>query len=123
MVDGVPAVSASVTDGRTGLSGLFAIDTGSRGVRIATSAAHLSRTRKGLEAGSRLNPPARLAALSLGSDVIRNAPAALASDLPTGVLGSLGTQVLSRYAVRIDLKRGVLELATPTAPERVRKSP
>jgi hypothetical protein len=113
IADGVPTVGASVTDAQTGLAGAFAIDTGSAGVRLATRTAHLSRTRKGVDAGSRLHPPARLAALSLGGDVIANAPAAIAIDLPDSVLGGLGTQVWSRYAVRLDLRRKVLELAAP----------
>src|SRR5580658_6180762 len=89
IVGGVPTVGASVTDGRTGLAGAFAIDTGSAGIRVSADAARLSRTRKGLDANSRLSPPARLAAVSLGGDVILNAPAALESDLPASLLGSL----------------------------------
>jgi len=110
---GVPTIAASISDGRTALEGRFAIDTGSGGVRVAAGAARLSRAPMGIDAASRQQPPARLSALGLGGDVIRNTAAGLASDAPAGVLGDIGDDVWARYALRLDLRAGRLQLAQP----------
>jgi len=115
MVAGVPTIAASISDGRSALEGRFGVDTGSAGVRIATGAAKLSRTPRGVDPNSRQHPPARLAALGLGGEVIRNAPAGLATDAPAGVLGDIGDDIWARYDVRLDLRRNRLELARPAA--------
>jgi hypothetical protein len=107
---GVPTVKATITDGHSVLSGAFAIDTGSAGVRVSTAAARLSRTPTGLDTGSRLAPPARLAAVEVGELLRQRVPAATADDLPPGVLGALGTAVWAGYDLRIDLRRKRLEL-------------
>ena len=120
MVAGVPTITASISDGRTGLEGRFGVDTGSAGVRIAAGAARLSRTPKGIDAASRQRPPARLAALGLGGDVLRNTPAGLATDAPAGVLGDIGDDVWARYDLRLDLRAGRLQLA-PLAPPSGRR--
>jgi hypothetical protein len=114
-IGGVPTVPASITDGRTGLAGDFAVDTGTAAVRVSDEAAGLSRAPKGADPASRLHPPARLAALGLGGAALTALPAALASDLPPGVLGAVGTAVWGRYAVRLDLRRGVLKLGPAAA--------
>jgi hypothetical protein len=111
IVGGAPAIAASVADGRTVLSGLFAIDTDSRGVRLAVGAARLSRTPQGLDAGSRQQPPARLGALSLADDIYEDTPAAVAGDIPPGLTGGVGTAVWSHYRLRLDLRRRELLLA------------
>jgi hypothetical protein len=121
-VVGVPTIDASVTDGRLGMAGRFSVDTGSAGVRIAAGAARLSRTPKGIDATSRQRPPARLAALGLGGDVVRNTPAGLATDAPAGVLGDIGTGVWARYALRLDLRAGRLLLAGPERPSGRRRA-
>jgi hypothetical protein len=121
-VAGVPTIAASITDGRTGREGRFGIDTGSAGVRVAAGAARLSRTPKGIDAGSRQRPPARLAALGLGGEVIRNTPAGLATDAPPGVLGDIGADVWTRYDLRLDLRASRLELADPTPPSGRRRA-
>jgi hypothetical protein len=121
-IAGIPTIAASISDGRAGMHGRFGVDTGSAGVRIAASAARLSRTPKGIDAASRQRPPARLAALGLGSEVIQGAPAGLASDAPAGVLGDIGTGVWARYALRLDLWAGRLELADPTKPSGRRRA-
>jgi hypothetical protein len=112
-IAGVPTIAASITDGRTGLAGRFGIDTGAAGVRIAASAARLSRARKGLDAGSRQRPPARLAALGLGGEALRNTRAGLATDAPAGVLGEIGNDIWARYDLRLDLRAGRLQLSEP----------
>ncbi|HEX3916899.1 MAG TPA: hypothetical protein VHW60_06135 [Caulobacteraceae bacterium] len=114
MVAGAPAIAAAVADGRTVLSGLFAIDTGSLGVRLAATDARLSRTPQGLDAGSRQHPPARLGALSLADDLYEATPAAVASDIAPGLLGGVGTEVLSHYRLRLDVRRRELLLAPAT---------
>jgi hypothetical protein len=119
IIGGVPTVRASITDGRVGLEGAFAIDTGALGVRVSDGAARLSRTPKGVDPASRERPPARLAALGLGGEVLRGVPAGIEPDTPTGQLGGIGDAVWSRYALRLDLRRGVLELAPAAAPRPV----
>jgi len=117
MVAGAPAVSATVSDGRTAKHGLFALDTGSAGVRIADSEAALSRLPKGLDPTLRTNPPARIAGLELGGELIPNAPASLQADTPPGLIGSLGNTVWSRYAwIRVDLRADTLELGPRQSP-------
>ena len=110
--DGIPTIAAAVSDRRIGLSGWFAIDTGSAGVRISDRVAAYSRAPAGDDWAWRLDPPARLAALSLPDGVVTNVPAALQPGAPPGLLGGLGTDIWSRYAtVRVDLPARRLELA------------
>jgi hypothetical protein len=117
MVGGVPTVGASITDGRTALAGRFGVGAGSPGVRLAASAATLSRTPKGVDPAALYDPPARLAALGLGDQALQDLPASLASDLPAGVLGDIGTDVWARYgALRLDLRRDRLQLAPAARP-------
>jgi len=121
-VAGVPTIAASISDGRTGMEGRFGVDTGAAGVRIASGAARLSRTPKGLDAASRQRPPARLAALGLGGEVLRNTPAGLATDAPAGVLGDIGDDIWARYDMRLDLRRNRLQLAPLTTPSGRRRA-
>jgi hypothetical protein len=117
MIAGAPAVSATVSDGRKSRRGLFALDSGSAGVRIADSEAALSRLPKGLDPTLRTNPPARIAGLDLGDDLIANAPASLQADTPPGLVGSLGNTVWSRFAwIRVDLRADKLALGPPSSP-------
>jgi hypothetical protein len=109
-IDGTPAVWASITDGRTGLVGWFAIDTGAAGVRVSTAIAHLSRSSNDVDATARSRPPARLAALGFAGRAFTNVPAALESDLPAPLIGGLGAAVWSHYDVRLDLMRDRLRL-------------
>jgi hypothetical protein len=117
-IAGVPTVAASVSDGRTAREGRFAIDTGAAGLRLSDAEAHLSRTPKGVDPASRAHPPARLAALGLGGTVVLRPLAGLQSGAPPGLLGGIGTDVWSRYAVQVDLKRGELMLSPPLARRR-----
>ncbi|HEX3405674.1 MAG TPA: hypothetical protein VHS81_00420 [Caulobacteraceae bacterium] len=120
MADGVPAVPASISDGRTALSGRFAIDTGTAAVRLSSKVAALARApAKGVDPASRLDPPGRLDALGLAGVAQRRLPAALADDLPPTLTGSIGTAAWLRYEVRIDLAAGRLRLAAPTCGQSV----
>ena len=114
MTDGVPAIPATISDGRTALAGRFAVDTGTAAVRLSSKVAALSRTpAKGVDPASRLDPPARLDALGLAGAAQRRLPAALADDLPPTLAGSIGTAAWSRYELRVDMRRGRLQLAAP----------
>jgi hypothetical protein len=114
VIDGVPAIPATISDGRTALAGRFAVDTGTAAVRLSTKIAAFARaTAKGVDPASRLDPPARLDALGLAGAVQRRVPAALADDLPPSLTGSIGAAAWSSYEVRIDQRRGRLQLAAP----------
>jgi len=117
MVGGAPTVAATIADSRTALAGRFGVGTGSPGVRLAASIATLSRSPKGVDPAALYQPPARLAALGLADEALQALPASLASDLPPGVLGDIGTGVWARYGMlRLDLRRDRLQLAAPARP-------
>jgi hypothetical protein len=113
MVGGIPTVAAAIFDGTKRRSGQFAIDTGAAGVRIAADRARFSRLSARVDPVSRDHPPARLAALSQAGRVFQNQPAALQVDAPAGVLGGIGTDVWSRYVLRLDSRRDRLSLLAP----------
>lgn len=114
MADGVPTVPATISDGKTALAGRFAIDTGTAAVRLSSKIASLSRApAKGVDPTSRLDPPGRLDALGLAGEADRRLPAALEDDLPRALTGGIGTAAWSRYELRIDMRRGRLQLAAP----------
>jgi len=115
MVDGAPTVAAAISDGATTLTGRFAIDTGSAGIRVTAAMARFSRLSARVDPMSRDHPPALLAALTLAGKIRRGEPAALQSDLPPGVLAGIGTNVWSRYVLRLDLRRDQLQLISPDA--------
>jgi hypothetical protein len=110
MVEGVPTFAATVSDGAKTRTGRFAIDTGAAGVRIAAAHARFSRLSAQVDPMSRDRPPARLATLSFGGLKFHRLPASLATDWPEGLLGGVGVDVWSRYRLRLDLRRNVLEL-------------
>lgn len=122
MVGGVPTIGASIFDGTSRRSGQFAIDTAAAGIRIAAAHARFSRLSARVDPLSRERPPARLAALSLGGRVLQNQPAALQEDAPAGVLGGIGTDVWSRYVLRLDLGRDRLSLIAPAKVSAPRSS-
>jgi hypothetical protein len=116
MSGGVPVVAATISDGRTALAGRFAIDTGTAAVRLSSRIGRLGRTpANGVDPASRLDPPARLDALGLAGDALRRLPAASEDDLPADLAGGIGTAAWSRYDLRVDLRRGRLQLAPPAA--------
>ena len=109
-VAGVPTFAATVSDGVKTRTGQFAIDTGAAGVRIVAAHARFSRLSAQVDPMSRDRPPARLATMSFGNVALHDLPAALQTDAGEGVLGGVGTDVWSRYVLRLDFRRNVLEL-------------
>ena len=122
MVAGIPSIAASIFDGTKRRRGQFAIDTGAAGVRIGADRARFSRLSARVDPVSRDHPPARLAALSLAGRVFQNQPAALETDAPAGQLGGIGTDIWSRYVLRLDLRRGRLSLIAPAKVSAPRSS-
>jgi hypothetical protein len=110
-VGGVLAVKAAISDGVAGRSGWFAVDTGGESTRIAD--ARLSRVP-----AEGTDPPVRLRALSLGGELVEQAPAGVMADPPPGLAGSIGMAVWSRYRLRLDPGHGRLELAPIGAARR-----
>ncbi len=125
LADGVPSIPATIADARgVALAGRFAIDTGTAAVRLSSQAASLSRTLgKDVDPASRLDPPARLEALGLAGVALRRLPAALEDDLPPTLTGGVGTAAWSHYEVRVDLRRGRLQLSQRPSAASVRDVP
>lgn len=109
VVDGIPAVWASISDGQRATSGLFAIDTASQGMRLDD--ARLSRNPPGLDSTSRTHPPGRLRALSLAGRLFEQTPAGLTDEPRAGLAGGLGNAIWSAFRLRLDIEEGWLELA------------
>lgn len=103
MVTGVPTVLAAASSGDRGLLGAFALDTASNGGVRARGAADAPRQK----------PAGTLRGLSWNGALRQNLPAVKAGDLPEGVIGALGVQVLSDYRLRLDPQAGLLWL-TPS---------
>lgn len=103
MVHGVPTVLAAASSGDMGLLGAFALDTASNGGVRARGAADAPRQ----------TPAGTLRGLSWNGALRQNLPAVKAGDLPDGVVGALGVQVLSDYRLRLDPQAGLLWL-TPS---------
>jgi hypothetical protein len=124
MVGGVPTVTALVFDGARTRTGQFAIDTGAAGVRISADHARFSRLSARVDPLLRDKPPARLAALSFAGRTFRDPRAGLQIGAPPGLLGGIGTDIWSRYALRLDLPRRRLTLMplgdAVSAPRRAR---
>ncbi|SFJ14780.1 hypothetical protein [Caulobacter sp. UNC279MFTsu5.1] len=94
MVGGVPTILAAASNGLKGVSGPFALDTASAGGVRARGAAD----------GPRQKPAGTLSGLSLDGTLRQDLPAVVAGDLPDGVVGALGVQVLAAYRLRLDPK-------------------
>lgn len=105
MVGGVPTVLAAASNGLAGVSGPFALDTASGGGVRARGAAD----------GPRQKPAGTLRGLSLGGTLRQDLPAVVAGDLPDGVVGALGVQVLSAYRLKLD-PRALRLWLTPAPP-------
>jgi len=105
LVGGVPTVLASASDGLTGVSGPFALDTASNGGVRARGPADAPRQTS---AGT-------LRALSFDGVVRQDLPAVVAGELPDGVVGAIGVAVLAGYRLRLDSRAGWLRL-TPLRP-------
>ena len=109
VVEGLPTIAASVSDGPTALRGAFAIDTASLAMmRLSTRGA--AATGK-LDMTARHKAPAKLRALSLGGVLAENVPANLTDDLPEGVTGALGTGLWARHRLRLAADARTLAIA------------
>lgn len=112
MVGGAPTVLAAASDGLRGVSGPFALDTASAGGVRARGAAD----------GPRQKPVGTLRGLSLAGTLRQDLPAVVAGDLPDGVVGAIGVQVLAAYRLRLDSKAQRLWLIpVPAPPEEAGK--
>jgi hypothetical protein len=116
MVGGIPTIAAAASDGFKGLRGPFALDTASGGGVRARGAAD----------GPRQKPAGTLTAFSLrdsrggsrAGSLRQRLPAVVAGDLPAGVVGAIGVEVLSAYRLRLDplaLKLWLTPVAGPKA--------
>lgn len=107
MVGGVPTILAAASNGLQRVSGPFALDTASAGGVRARGAAD----------GPRQKPAGTLRGLSVDGALRQGLPAVVAGDLPDGVVGAIGVQVLAAYRLRLD--PGALRLwLTPVAGAR-----
>jgi hypothetical protein len=94
MLGGTPTILAAASNGLRGVSGPFALDTASAGGVRARGAAD----------GPRQKPAGTLSGLSLAGTLRQDLPAVVAGDLPDGVVGAIGVQVLAAYRLRLDPK-------------------
>ena len=109
-VAGVPTVEAAVSDDHRARRGLFAVDFSSRAaVRLAAAGFIPAGSKK--ETAPRSVAPARLRALSFDGDLYEEASAALAPELDPALAGALGTDLWSRWRVRLDIGHGRLVLS------------
>jgi hypothetical protein len=108
VIDGAFAVPAAVSDGVTSRSGWFAVATGAPGVTLAD--AKLARdTPKDADPDW---PPARLRALSLGGVLLfERIPAGVEDAAPPGLSGAIGEEAWHGFRMRLDPRRGRLELS------------
>lgn len=107
---GVPTVEAAVSDDRRARRGLFAVDFSSRAAVRLTSA-RFQPPGKAADDAPRGVAPGRLRALSLDGDLYEEQTAALAPDIDPALAGALGTDLWSRWRVRLDIRGGRLLLS------------
>lgn len=110
MVAGSPVIEAGVSDNRRARRGLFGLDWSSRAA-VRLSGAELRPVRAGLDPTLRNRAPARLRALSLGGRLYEEQSAAVAAGLDPALAGTLGTDLWSRWRLRLDIAGGNLLLA------------
>ena len=100
MVGGVATIHAAASNGLAGVTGPFALDTASNGGVRARGAADAPRQK----------PAGILRGLSLGGVLRQQVPTVVAGELPPGVVGAVGVQVLAAYRRRLDPAAGRLWL-------------
>ena len=115
MIAGAPAVFAAISDGVTSRTGWFAIDTASAGSRIADAGFSRPPARS-VDPSGRAWAPARLRAVSVGGTLIEQTPAGLMKPAEPGLAGALGVAVWSRFHVRMDGRRGWMEVRAGRRP-------
>lgn len=107
---GVPTLTAAISDDRHARRGQFALDFSSRAAVRLTSAT-FRPVSKAAGAAPRGVAPGRLRALSLDGDLYEEQTAALAPELDPALAGALGTDLWSRWRVRLDIRGGRLLLS------------
>mgnify|MGYP001335361476 FL=1 len=107
---GVPVVEAAVSDDRRARRGLFAIDLSAR-ASVRLTAAVFQPDRVGAATAPRSQAPGHLRALSFRGELYEQASAALAPDLDPALAGALGTDLWSRWRLRLDIASGRLWLS------------
>lgn len=110
LINGVPTVQAAVSDDRRARRGAFAVDFSSRAA-VRLTAAGLAPAGTGAGRAPRGVAPARLRALSFDGQLYEEASAALAPEVDPALAGALGTDLWSRWRVRLDIGRGRLVLS------------
>jgi hypothetical protein len=114
---GAPTIEAAVADDRHAVSGAFRIATGG-GVPIRLSPA-LGAYRGASPDAKGLAAPLR--ALSIGPLLVERPLGAIADAAEPGIAGEIGEPVWSRYGLRLDLRRGRLNLFDP-AQQKTRRN-
>lgn len=109
LVDGAPAVEAAVSDDRRARRGLFLVDWSSRAA-VRLTAAGFRPAGARAERAPRGVAPARLRALSFDGRLYEETSAALAPDVDPTLAGALGTDLWSRWRLRLDIGHGRLVL-------------
>lgn len=109
-VNGVPTVLAAVSDDRRARRGAFALDFSARAA-VRLTAAGFTPAGSKAERAPRGAAPARLRALSFDGALYEEASAALAADLDPALAGAFGTDLWSRWRVRLDIAHGRLVLS------------
>jgi len=110
MIAGAPTVTAAISDNRQARRGLFAVDWSSKAA-VRVTDAELRPLQADLDPTLRNRAPARLRALSLGGRLYEQPSAAIAAGLDPSLSGALGTDLWSRWRVRLDIAHGRLWLA------------
>ena len=111
LVGGVPTLRAAVSDDGKALAGQFAVDWGSAGmVRLSDQIAAFRPAREGYDPLARNTAKGRLRAFSFLGDLSEEAPSGLIAGLDPTLAGAIGTDVWSRWTLRLDMSRRVLTL-------------
>ncbi len=118
ILNGTPAVWATISDGVHNRAGWFTFGTGSAGMRVADGVYSRPPKTGAIERGG---PFARLRALSLGGDLFEQVPANVANPPSPGVAGAIDIGILARFHTRLNLRQGWLQIsraATGPSPPR-----
>lgn len=110
LAGGVPTLEAAVSDDRRARRGLFALDFSSRAA-VRLTGAVFRPASKAADDAPRGVAPGRLRALSLDGQLYEEQTAALAPELDPALAGALGTDLWSRWRIRLDIRRGRLWLS------------
>ena len=113
---GRPVVRAAVSDGPHALAGGFSLGVGADPtVRVSDAGAVVPGAAKPKEAYPYGVLRPRLRALSFAGGLAENLPSGLIAAEDANLAGQIGSPVLSRFSLRIDLARDRLMLAAPPA--------